>query len=359
MMNNSRIRSTKVFFVVLLIGLLASFTTVLAEDIVLNNNSGSGNSEWFISGERSLVMNGFDLNSLGISGTVTVRSVSLSVVSPTDQPVDVVIYSDANGGSPSDATLVRRQTTNITSAGNVVIGLESPVEVDQRFLWVGFYLPVDFRFNADTSGSSVLTYWAWSPGTTFDLGNLASASVLGPSDGSAPVNINMQGVARISVEIVTDSRTVIDDTVSDSNSSVPIKQIVGDPNVSLAPMSTYPNCSNVLVDIQDLVVTYKSAVDFYCKIVDRYLKPMQEPDGYRRRGLVYDVYVFGVPSGIQPLPYAVTHCVKPLSQHLNSAVVGVAHGAPRQWEIYPSVRYGEYVCADIDHAGFLSYFIPE
>lgn len=304
-------------------------------------------------------MNGFDLASFGISGTVTVQNVSLSVVNPTDQTVDVVIYSDANGGSPADATLVRKQTVNITSTGNVVIGLEAPVEVSNRFLWVGFYLPVDFRFNADTSGSSVLTYWGWSPGTTFDVGNLASAAVLGPGDGSAPVNLNMQGVARISVEIVTDSRTVIGDPESDTTTSRPITQIVGDANVSLSPMVAYPNCSNLLYDSQDIAVTYRFGVNFHCKIVERYLKPMKEPDGYKRRAMVYDVYVFGVPSGVQPLPYAVTHCVKPLSQHLNTAIVGVAHGAPREWELYPSVRYGEYVCADIDHAGFLSYFIPD
>jgi hypothetical protein len=91
---------------VLLIGfILAVFTTVgqvSAGERTISINTDSPNQTWFITGERSLVMNGFDLSALGVGLPAAVDRVSLVVERPVPgQPIDVVIYQDANGGSQS------------------------------------------------------------------------------------------------------------------------------------------------------------------------------------------------------------------------------------------------------------------
>ena len=173
----------------LLIGLVIP---VDAGNQVLSDNSGDGNAPWHISGEASVVMNGFDLNSLGIQRPAVIDKVSISVITPVPRSaVTVVVYQDGNGGSPVDATLAGSQQVDITSAGTFTITLTTPISITQPVVWIGFYLPVGFTFAADTSGTSVLTYWAWTTGGTFDLTKLNTAQVLGPADGTAPVNINI------------------------------------------------------------------------------------------------------------------------------------------------------------------------
>ena len=56
----------KSLLLLVLLGLL-SVLPVSAGERVISVNSGDGNASWFISGEPSLVMNGFDLQSLGIA----------------------------------------------------------------------------------------------------------------------------------------------------------------------------------------------------------------------------------------------------------------------------------------------------
>jgi hypothetical protein len=104
-------------------------------------------------------------------------------------------------------------------------------------------------------------------------------------------------------------------------------------------------------------VTFNSGITNYCRIVERRFRPAN-PDFYQQQGILYDFYVFGVPTGIDPLPYPITHCIRPPAADLNTAVIGVATGAPRQWVILPTVRFGDLVCAEVKNVGFLSYFVP-
>ncbi len=347
------------FIVVLMTAL--SFSLVSAGNVTLSLNSGTGNVRWFITGEASLVLNGFDLDAYGVPRPTQVDRLSISVLKATPgRTVEAVIYQDANGGSPADAKLLARKTVDIQSTGVVTVTLDSPVTVTDRFLWVGFYLPVDFEFHGDSSGSSVLTYWGWTPGATFDLANLGSAGVFGPADGSAPVNINMGGKARINVEVITTATTAgtpVSGTPSALTTPI-VQQLQGDAITSFAPpMAQYSNCGTLLYDRDDISVTYQDGITIHCKPVVTYLRP-EIPRGYNRQGPLYDVYVFGVNSGLDPLPYPVTHCIKPKADELDRALIGVAYGAPREWELKTTVRYGEYVCAEIDYTGFISYFIP-
>ncbi|MBC8099630.1 MAG: hypothetical protein H7Y11_09320 [Armatimonadetes bacterium] len=271
--------------------------------------------------------------------------------------VEVVVYQDTNGGSPVDAKLVGRKTIDIQTTGTVTVTFDAPLSITERFLWVGFYLPVDFQFGADTSGTSNLTYWAWQPGTTFDLANLASASVFGPSNGAAPVNINLGGVAGIRAELITSGVTV-SGTPAATPVSTAIGQIPGDPATSFTPMQAYPDCGGLLYDGDDIAITYQGSITIFCRVVATQLKP-EAPTGYNREGALYDVYVFGVNSGSDPLPYPVTHCIKPPAAAIDRALVTLGQGAPRTWSVLPTVRFGEYICAELGYAGFVSYVIPK
>jgi hypothetical protein len=342
-----------------------SFSLVSAGNVTLSLNSGDGNVRWFVSGEASLILNGFDLDAYGVPRPTQVDRLSISVLRATPgRTVEAVVYQDADGGSPVNARLLARKTVDIQTTGIVSVTLDAPVSVTDRFLWVGFYLPVDFEFNGDNSGSSVLTYWGWTPGSTFDLTNLGSAAVFGPADGSSPVNINMSGKARINVEVITTASIT-------GTPGTPAATVVLTPGTPIAqqiqggalpsfspPMTQYTDCGTLLYDQADIGQTYSYGISIFCKPVVSYLKP-EAPDGYNRQGPLYDVYVFGVNSGLDPLPYPVTHCIKPKAEELNTALVGLGQGAPREWEILPTVRYGEYICAELDYAGFVSYFVPK
>lgn len=336
-------RSIVICLLLVILFMNASF--VLAGDRVLSINSGGQNTTWFISGEPSLVMNGFDLNALGISLPTTIDRVGISVQRAVpNTPIDVVIYEDANGGSPRDARLVSQTQVTINQAGLVTIPI-NPVTVTQPAVWIGFYLPVDFRFFADTSGTSTLTYWAWTPGGRFDLANLASAQVLGPADGSAPVNINMNGRARITAEIVTSG--------SSAPGQINVGTITGDASV-LQPLGA---CTNLLYDTADEFVTYSDIVNVHCNIVAPFQAP-PAPAGYTQRGLLYDVYFFKA-NGVVAwgrLSFALTHCIRPEPQYLETAVIGLAYGSPRQWRILPTARFGDLICAEVQYGGSLSYF---
>lgn len=372
----------KTFRRTFLVGMVLSLALVLvsgtahAGDYTLSNNSGSESTVWFISGEKSLVINGFDLQARGVNRPVELDRVSIDVVTPVpNQSVDVVVYEDADGGSPSNATLAGRQSVTINQSGRFTTTFNPPVEITQPVVWVGFYLPVDFEFRADTSGTSVLTYWGWTPGTTFDISNPSNAEVFGPADGSAPVNIDMGGVARITAELITDGQVVNDDTtgvaagpsVTGDNLDEPARdsqgriiQAVGDPNTDLTAVRQYRNdeCSALRYDTEDIRVNYNGNVTMNCKKVSRLLEP-EWPEGYRSDVPVFDVWAYGIVSpGTREMPYPITHCLLVEPEDLNSAVMGLAWGSPQEWEILPTVRYGDYICADLDHTGFVSYFVP-
>ena len=100
--------SRKALLISLVALLILGLSTLLvnAGERVLSNNSGDASTTWFITGEQTLVMNGFDLTPLGLRFPATIDKVSLAVdTAVAGTLVDVVVYQDSNGGSPVDATL--------------------------------------------------------------------------------------------------------------------------------------------------------------------------------------------------------------------------------------------------------------
>lgn len=332
-----------------LLGALA--LPLAAGDIVLNINTGSDSTVWFISGEPSLVMNGFDLTPLNLTLPAAIDRVSISVNTPVPgASIDLLIYEDSNGGSPIDARLVSQTQVDIRQPGVFTYQFPTPVTITQPVVWIGFYLPVDFRFLADTSGSSVLTYWAWTAGMRFNVNDLASAQILGPADGSAPVNINMNGKARITAEIISGTQTGTGST----------GQLQGG-QANLAILQVYPEagCDTLFRDTEDLNITLFGRYALSCELAWFGYSP-PDPAGYVRQQLLYEITIFNDrgQSISGWLPEKVTHCIKPNPVDIDRAVIGHAYGVPRVWEIRPTLRYGDLVCADIGRGGFLSYFVP-
>lgn len=354
--------------------IVASFLPfwVEAGDRVLAVNQGDGNSSWFIAGESTLIMNGFDLTPLNLQLPAEIDRVSIVVENPVvNVPVDVVVYQDANGGSPVDAVLAGRTQVNINQTGVVTVTFPTPITVTQPVVWIGFYLPVDFRFLADTSGTSVLTYWAWTPGGQFDLANLASAQVFGPADGSSPVNIDMKGVARITGEISGASVTqgtpgtptaTIDATAAflTGTPAAVITQVASISNVDLSVLRVYPPaCDTLSWDREDISVTFRGGISPVCTAIwPGYAAP--SPLGFVRRQMLYDITFYNA-SGLvvtDSLPQPVTHCIQANPADIDNAVIGLAYGSPRRWEMLSTLRVGDLICAEVRRGGNLSYFIP-
>jgi hypothetical protein len=351
----------------MLVLLWALAINVNAASTILSINSGDGSTTYVVRDEPALVMNGFDFSAL--ARPVTINAVSINVVQPVlGQPVTVVVYEDPNGGSPQDARIISRTDASIVNTGNVRISVPAAT-TNATVVWAGFYLPVDFRFAADNSGPSVLTYWAWTPFSSFDLNNLASAAIFGPGDGSAPVSIEMSGKARITLEVTqadgrTDGGTPVQGTILG-------QQIVGDANTSLAVMQTYEGCSNITFDPQDITISGQGRFNLWCRQETSQMQPGtignigQIPagvPGFERRGVTYQVSATGdygdTPGDVQKLRVPVTHCLIPNSGDLERAVIGVAYGVPSAWYILPTQRYGTSICAELTHQGPVSYFVP-
>ena len=331
-----------------MIGLLG--LPVIADDIVLSNNSGESSTLWFITGEASLVINGFDLAPLGVELPAVINSISLSVSQPAPGvTIDAVVYQDSNGGSPVDAVLAAQTRVEIAESGVFTATFNPPVIISAPVVWLGFYLPVDFEFRADESGSSVLTYWAWTAGGTFDLSNLSSAAVLGPANGSAPVSLDMGGVARITGVITGDTTT--------GEQAAIIGQLIDTAQTDLSPLRNYEFCGPVFYDQEDVSISNREAIQLHCRVSYDPFAP-QSPAGYERRGFFFEVFAFGNMRGPEWFNAAVTHCIKPQAGDLETAILAVAHGTPRRWQLLPTVRFGEMVCAEMINTGFLSYFVP-
>lgn len=345
-------------------------TPVSAGTITLNNNSGTTSSSFFIDGEPTLVMNGFDLGALNLGGSVVLDTVTIAVQQPVaGVPVEVVIYEDANGGSPIDATLAYQTQAFIETGGTAFITLPDPVTITAPVVWVGFYLPNGFRFFADNSGTSVLTYWGWTPGSSFNLADLSSASVFGASDGSEPVNIDMGGVARITAEITPLNASGFSGDGTDAQ-GLPIGTQIEGGEADLSQLSNYEFCGDLLLyDPADVNISGQRRFTTHCRadlgafapgtFINADDLPATVPS-YERRGFFYEVFVNGetAQNSSEEMLVPVTHCIRPNQADLTTAVIGVAYGAPRAWEILPTVSYGEWVCAEVTHAGFLSYFVP-
>jgi hypothetical protein len=349
-----KLRLIVVLILTVIVGLAVS---VRAGERAISIN-GDGNAVWFVTGEPTLVMNGFDLDAFGAARPGFIDRVSIAVdTAVAGSTVEVVIYEDANGGAPTDATLIGRASVQINQTGVFTAVLPNPVQVNQRAIWVGFYLPVGFRFLADTSGPSVLTYWAWTPGGTFDLSRLADAAVIGPSDGTAPVNINMNGKARISFEISATAAGAAATPLPGISAAATVQP--GPAGGDLSVLAQFPNCAAVLYDTADEFITYGNDFDAYCTTVADFQAP-PSPLGYDRRGGLYDVYFYRTGGQIQAgrLEFPFTVCLRPDAVDINTAVIGVAWGGPRRWRIQPTLRFGDLVCADVRRAGNFSYFVP-
>ncbi|MBL8162824.1 MAG: hypothetical protein JNJ61_12625 [Anaerolineae bacterium] len=360
----------KLTLVALLLLVALPFSTLLVDagQVALNNNRGDSSTVWFITGEQTLVMNGFDLTPLNLQLPAVIDKVSIAVDTAVQGvATEIVVYEDGNGGSPRDAKLVGQAQATITQGGVFTYTFPTPVTVTQPVVWVGFYLPVNFRFLADNQGSSVLTYWAWSPGTRFDVANLSSAVVLGPSNGTAPVNLDIKGIARITAEI-TGGITL---TTSPGAPTAIVPTFAGTPafNVTQFPASgserlsvlkVYaPACETLFWDSEDVGITFRGSIEPRCTAIWVGYAP-SSPLGYVRRQLYYDVTFYNASGNpiSETLAAAVTHCVKPNPEDINSAVIGLAVGSPRTFKILPTLRIGDLVCAEVNQSGGISYFVP-
>lgn len=362
LLNRSTLLTVLLFVLFSVIALPAS-----AGDVYLTNNRGSENAVFFIKDEPSLVINGFDLTPLGMDLPTALDAVSISVDAPVPGSIiDLVVYQDANGGSPIDATLVHRQSVSMNRPGVNRIELDRAAIITEPVVWVGFYLPVDFRFYADQSGSSTLTYWAWTPEGTFDLNSLANAAVLGPGDGTEPVEISMEGIARITAETRTPD---YDETAA----AFPLtEQMATSSAQDTSLLRDYEDCHNLAYDPADNSISTTLSFPLHCRHADTYETPYQianPPDQILevdRRGQLYklstfltdDQFVHGRPS---QLPVRVTHCMRIAPDDLERAVIGEvreSETAGERWYILPTVRIGDAVCAEVSVANYLSYFVP-
>lgn len=342
-----------------LLALLTLPVSAQSNRIILDNNFGTSSSLWQIQGEPTLVMNGFDLTPTSLRFPVIIENINIDIYIPKpNEIVDVVVYQDPNGGSPVDATLVAQTQTVIDRAGVFVVNFPEPVIVDAPAVWIGFYMPVGMEFRADRQGSSVLTYWAWTPQSRFNLRDLSTAQILGPSNGTSPVNINLEGVARIRAEARTADNTIAEGFYNDRETI--------DPSTinPLDYLINYAGCPTLFKDESDVVVSLNSSVSATCREVESWNAP-RSPSGYTRRttlrGVVYDVafYTDGGNVITGDLDVPITHCVVPAANEREVAVIGIAYGAPRRWEFLPTEVFGNLACAEIPRGGSISYFTPD
>ena len=340
---------------------------VAAGDAILNNNSGADNAVFYVEGEPSLVINGFDLTPLALELPVALDAVSISVSSPVPgSNIELLVYQDANGGSPVDATLVYRQPVALERTGVNRVVLEEPAIITDPVVWVGFFLPVDFRFHADRSGSSVLTYWAWTPESAFDLSSLASAAVLGPGDGSEPVGIAMDGIARITAEL----RTAVYEELA---ASLPLgEQIVAARAQDTSILQLYEHCGLLLFDPEDISISRELSFPLECRVAPEIEAPTEvtNPHGQeldmQRAGHLYKLSAIlrddqVVPGRYSQLPVRVTHCMRIAPGDLERAVLGEVRESEMwgdRWFILPTVRFDDIVCAEVSVAHYISYFLP-
>ncbi len=350
---------------------LAMVFPTAAGDTLLSNNIGDGNAVFFVEGEPSVVINGFDLTPLGVALPTALDAVSIAVDSPVPgSAIDLLVYQDANGGSPVDATLMYRETVALDLPGVNRVELSTPAIITAPVVWVGFNLPVGFRFYADTSGSSVLTYWAWTAGGTFDLTALSNAEVLGPGDGSEPVNIAMDGIARISAEL----RLAEYEEVS---AGVPLgRQLFTEVAQDTSIMRPYANCGSLLFDPEDIEISAGSSFTLDCVVTNEFHapSPLAQPRNQNlellRIGSLFKLSADippeqHTPGAVSTLPVPVTHCMRVAEGDLERAVLGeiraqsAPNPGPEKWHILPTVRFNDLICAEVTVANYLAYFIPE
>lgn len=301
--------------------LLATLFVVLslpaaAGEIILTNNSAGDSTVFVIENEPSMVINGFDLGPYALAYPTALDAVTISVNRAVPGvPLELVIYQDANGGSPVDATLVYRQSVTVNSAGANRILLSRAAIISEPVIWVGFYMPVGFRFNADTSGTSILSYWVWTPTGSFDLNSLSNAQILGPGDGSEPVGIDMGGIARITAELRTPFFEETENTVRVG------RQFIDDFDQDTTSLKLYEYCGELLYDPDDIDISGAARFTISCGVIQEFDAPtnVAQPSGeildVQRAG-----HLFKLEAQIQAeqqvegatniLPVPVTHCMR-------------------------------------------------
>lgn len=357
MLNTITRRASFTLAVVLLLALLAlPALSQEANRIILDINSGVQSSIWQIQGEPTLVMNGFDLTPTPLRLPVVIENVNIDIyIAQPNELVDVVVYQDPNGGSPVDAQLVATTQVTINRPGVYTAQFPEPVIVDSPVVWIGFYMPVGMEFRADRQGSSVLTYWGWTPGSRFDLRNLGSAQIFGPSDGTSPVNINLQGIARIRAEAYTADAALTENFFAALDQELPANP--------LDYLINYSGCPTLFKDESDITISNNNEIISNCSEVESWNAP-RSPSGLTRRtnarNVVYDISFYNQDGVVftGEIPFPVTHCVTPALEEQPEAVIGIAYGSPRRWELLPSERFDNLVCAEIRRGGSLSYFTP-
>ncbi|MGB1288492.1 MAG: CARDB domain-containing protein, partial [Aggregatilineales bacterium] len=341
------------------------------QTVQLTNNSGSDLNEFFIDSEPSLILNGFDLGAIGVTTPAEISALGIAITQPVPGvPIDVLIYEDSNGGSPVDSVLVGRNQVFINSAGTLRVPFPEPVRVNSSIIWVGFYLPVGTRFVGDSSGSSVLTWWAWQPQGTFDVTSLSNAGVLGPADGSDPVGIDMGGIARINVEITPVDFIPENNELTQQNFPIGI-QIIDDTGANLSTLRGYDFCGDLSYDSADFVsaggsFTIECRSDVFQNAAGTFINLDDTPSGivsFERVGFLYDLKAYGDyqregSTFATELKTPITHCIRPQQVHLEAAVIGLRFSQPGNWKILPTVRFGELICAELEHEGLITYFIP-
>jgi hypothetical protein len=352
----------------LLLGIgIAGTLSAQTTDVTVNLNSGTGNTAWTIAGEPSLVINGADVTPLGVRAPFQVKAITISVaVAVPAGAVTAVVYQDTNGGSPADATLVGQKQVTINSAGTFTATFDTPLTVTAPVVWFGFYLPVGFQFFGDTSGASVLTYWAWRPGTTFPLNQLSQANVLGPANGTAPVGINMGGIARMTAIVsgtgITTTPTPIGTIIGAAPAPAGVRtQLVSASIGDRSYLLQYPRCIPLAYDTGDLFNTLRGEILINCSIAGNF-DVAAAPTGYIRRSVPFDLTPMRVADRTVVLDgfrTPVTHCMTTQPDDLTRAVMGYAMGrAPRTWQILTTIRVGDIICAEVPGGGYLTYFIP-
>jgi hypothetical protein len=126
-------------------------------------------------------------------------------------------------------------------------------------------------------------------------------------------------------------------------------------------MQVYPQagCDTLFRDTEDISVTLFNRYALSCKLSWPGYSPI-DPNGFVRQQLLYEITIFNDKgqSVSDWLPAKVTHCIRPNPADIERAVIGQAAGVPRVWEIKPTVRFGDFVCAEIGRSGLLSYFVP-
>ncbi len=356
---------------ILICSALLIVAPVAAGDTLLSNNRGITNAIFHISGEPSAVINGFDLTPLGLQLPVALDAVRISVEKPVPgASAELLVYQDGNGGSPVDATLVHRQPVFLSQTGLNRIALSQAAIITEPVVWVGFNLPVGFEFHADASGPSVLTYWAWTPGGSFDLSSLASAAVLGPGDGTAPVNIAMNGIARITAELRT---AETGETAEDAPLGRQIRATVAQDTSIMQP---YGACPQLLFDPEDIRITANNAFSLDCAIEDGFHAPApvqhmgDQSVAVYRKGPLYKLTAripqqLQTAGAVQTLPEPVTHCLLVPEEDRDMATIGEIRARHQptndieRWNILPTVRFGDLICAEVTVANYLSYFLEQ